>query len=124
MPMVLAVPVAVLAVLLTLVTLPVSLPLIALSIRLEERRRRAVACVMRCARCDGVLGPASLDAGDAAWGAELADMRCQFPHGFRRVVRRVFAVCPSCKAEYGWDGRVLVLLPEDEALGGPLSGRG
>lgn len=112
MPTWLAVPLAVGAVLLVLLTFPVSLPLMALLHALDARRLRAAVLRTRCIRCGAVLGQASLDAADAAWAAELADMHRRFPGArLRRVVRHCHALCTACGTEYGWDERDRTLRP-------------
>lgn len=119
----LAVPLAVLAVLLVLLTFPVSLPLIALLHALDRRRLRAAASRTRCVRCSQILGQASLDAADAAWAVEMADMHRRFPGTRMRVVRHCHALCAACGMEYGWNeqNRTLQpLAPRERACGACL----
>lgn len=118
MPAWLAVPLAVGAVLLVLLTFPVSLPLIGLLHAMDRRRLGAVAGRTRCLRCGEVLGQASLDAADAAWAAEMADMHRRFPGTRLRVVRHCHALCAACGMEYGWNERdrtLQSLKPQDPA---------
>ncbi|RYF01446.1 MAG: hypothetical protein EOO78_10655 [Oxalobacteraceae bacterium] len=112
-----AVPLAIGAVLLILLTCPVSLSLIALAHALDNRRLRAVASRTRCVRCGEALGYASLDAADAAWATEMAEVQRRRSPGVRmRVVRHCRALCATCGMKYGWNDRdrtLQPLLPED-----------
>ena len=120
-PVWLAVPLAVGAVLLVLLTFPVSMPLIGLLHALEVRRLRAAAASMRCVRCGQVLGRASLDAADAAWAAEMAELQRRFPGTRFRTVRRCHALCAACGTGYGWndrDRRLHPLVDDDPGRGG------
>ena len=119
MPALFAVPLAVLAVLLVLLTFPVSVPLIALANARDERRLRDAAGRTRCVRCGAALGPDALDAAEAAFRDRKAEMHRRFPHGIVNVFRSTHARCTVCGTEYGWDGRrrALHLLPDAPEAG-------
>lgn len=76
----LAGPLAVLALVLLLLTLPVTAPLSAIFIWWGSRRLRAAADGTCCVRCGHVLGQAALNAADAHRAA-LGKLQCQHPNG-------------------------------------------
>lgn len=100
---------------LLLVTLPVTLPLAAWSIRRDERRRRAAARISGCACCGTVLGAAALARADAAWAAHFAALGRDHPGTRFRLVRNLHAICGTCGARHLWDetGRGFVLVREE-----------
>lgn len=101
------------AMVLVLITLPVTLPIAALLQKRDLARLRIAACGMRCVRCDHVLGLAALDAADAADMERMAALHRQYPFDKLRVVRRSHARCVICGTDYLWDAqrRVLRLVP-------------
>ena len=113
-PDLLAVPAAIGAMLLMLVTLPVSLPISLLLGWNGRRRVRAVARVTRCVRCGFLLGPDAPEVSDAAHMTALADAQRRYPGSRVHVARRAEARCPACGADYAWDGthRALHVLAE------------
>ena len=115
LPAAVAIPLAVGSVLLVLLTLPVSMPLIALFGAIDARRLRAAACRTPCGGCGQVLGTAALSAADAAWTVELAERHRRLPGLRLRVVRRCHALCTVCGARYGWTDRRLQRLPDKGA---------
>ena len=112
-PDLLAVPAAVGAMLLMLVTLPVSLPIALLLGANDGRRLRAAAVVTRCVRCGALLGQDAPAVSDAAHMAALAAMQRRHPNHLVHLARRSQARCRTCGADYVWDGkrRALHLLP-------------
>lgn len=115
MPALFAVPLAAVLVLLVVVTFPVSVPFIMVARVLDDRRLRRAANRTRCIRCGALLGQEALDAADAAFQADQADLRWDPSHGIVDVFRRSHGTCTACGAESAWDGgrRGLRLLPED-----------
>ncbi len=104
-------PLVILAMLVLLLALPILLPLAIFQEKRDRRRLHAAAEATPCGRCGHPLGLAALEAADAAWGAALGGMMEQ---GLRpRVIRQLFARCPSCGAGHDWDEdrHVLQLLP-------------
>lgn len=99
--------------------LPVIAPLIVLSERLHQRRKRAVASRTACVRCGRILGPAAVDRGDEVWTAE---MRARFDAhpGLRlvraRIVRTLYAVCLACGARYSYDEKTRMFHPAPDTL--------
>ena len=103
MPVLLAVPLVILAVLLVLVTLPVSFPLMAALQARDGRRLRAAAEQTRCSRCGHRLGGEAVDEADIAWAETMADTRLRHPHVLLRIVRHLYARCTVCGADYDWE---------------------
>ena len=123
-PDLLAVPAAVGAMVLMLVTLPVSLPITLLLGRNDRRRLGAVAMVTPCSRCGTLLGPDAPAASDAAHMAALVEAQRRYPHHRVHVARRAQARCPGCGADYVWNGkcRTLHLLADPAtAQGGQIA---
>lgn len=120
MPALLAGPLAILALVLILLTLPVTLPLALAWGGWERRRQRIVADRTCCIRCGHVLGQAALHAADTDHIAALGAMQRQFPDGHVNLLRRADARCPTCGHTYAWDGRRQLLRPlEDTTSPGP-----
>ncbi len=100
-------PVVILAVLLLLLALPVLLPLVGFQAKRDRRRLCAAAEVTPCGHCGRPLGLAAVEAADAAWTTFLDGMTKQ---GLRpRVIRWLFARCPSCGAGHSWDAYLYIL---------------
>ncbi len=79
-PDLLALPAVIGAMVLMLVTLPVSLPIALLLGRNDRRRLGAVAMVTPCSRCGTLLGPDAAAASDAAHMTALAEAQRRYPH--------------------------------------------
>ncbi len=94
--------------------LPVILPLLALTQAIDERRKRMAASGQDCVICGARLGTAAITLGDAAWRAQMAAEPYQ--GGYRRIVRRLHALCPGCGAHYEWqpDRRCFTITPVGE----------
>ena len=108
-------PLVILAMLALLITLPVTLPIASMVDWLHDRRLRACACGMQCARCGDVLGAGSLPASDASHRSALVEMGRQYPGRLVHVVRRARAQCTRCGAAYRWDQRRRTLTRIDDA---------
>ena len=100
-----ALPAVVGAMILMLVTLPVTLPIASLLGRNDRRRLEAVASVTPCSRCGTLLGPDSPAASYAVHMAVLAEVQRRKPTHRVHVARRTQARCPGCGADYVWDGK-------------------
>ncbi|MGI4943514.1 MAG: hypothetical protein ACRYHQ_23595 [Janthinobacterium lividum] len=93
------------AMILMLVTLPVTLPIALLLGRNDQRWLEAVARVTPCSRCGVLLGPDAPATSDVAHIAALAEMQQRYPNHLVHVGRRTQARCPACGADYVWDGK-------------------
>jgi hypothetical protein len=100
---------------LILVTLPVTLPIAAAADALSRRRLLADAGGASCVVCGAALGKPALERADEVWAAQMRTMRHGRPSGFLRIARRVYAVCPRCETQYGYDetARAFHLLVDD-----------
>jgi len=120
MPALLAGPLAILALVLMLLTLPVTLPLALAWGGWKRRRQRSIIDRTCCIRCGHILGQAALQAADADHVAELGAMQQRFPNGLVNLLRRADARCTACGATYAWDRRRHRLRPlEDATSPGP-----
>jgi len=123
-PDLVAAPAAIGAMLLMLVTLPVSLPIALLLGRNDRGRLEAVATVTPCSRCGTLLGPDAPAASDTAHMAALADLQRRRPTHRVHLARRGQARCPTCSTDHAWDGkrRTLHLLDDPAtAQGGQVA---
>ena len=84
-------------------TLPVLIPVAVWQYARDQRRKRKAAETTRCGQCGEPLGTASLRCADLAWAHHVAAMRLAYPHSFLRLVRRIWAKCTVCGAEYDFD---------------------
>ena len=103
MPVLLAVPLAILAVLLVLVTLPASFSLMATLQARDGRRLRAAAEQTRCSRCGHRLGGEAVDEAEVAWAATTVEARLRNPHIFLWIVPYLHTRCTCCGVGYDWD---------------------
>lgn len=78
-------------------------------------RMRAAAARTACSGCGNTLGRAALDLAQTVWAAELPPWHIR--NGTRRMVRRLWAVCPTCGVRYDYDEarHVFTLLPTEPA---------
>ena len=98
-----------------MISLPVTLPLVAVLHAREMRRRRLAVENFACAVCGNVLGEPALARADTVWAGYIERL-CREKPGYRfRLVRRVHAVCTRCGAGYEYDDsqRVFRPLPAD-----------
>lgn len=119
-PTVVAAPALIGAMLLMLVTLPVSLPVATLLNWNERRRLRTVAAATRCGCCGTLLGPGAPEVSDAAHIAALAKVQRRYPTHRVHVARRTQARCAACGADYVWDRVRRALSPLDDPAPSPV----
>lgn len=95
------------------------LPLVLLAQYLRHRRTCAAAARSACVACGTVLGRAALRAADAEWDGFVQEWRRRHPHAKPRLVRRVHAVCPHCRAKYRYAaaGRSFEAVPAETEPG-------
>jgi hypothetical protein len=82
---------------------PVLIPIAAVLHARERRHMRAVVRETRCEGCGAILGDASLHRADAVWGEYVATLHRDQPGILFRLLRRLWAVCTVCGAEYDFD---------------------
>ncbi len=88
------------------VSLPVTLPLVALSHARDLRRLRALADFLPCVQCSEILGKAALERADTIWAAHIEQLHREHP-GYRfRLVRDVHAICTHCGQRYRFDDKL------------------
>jgi len=104
------------AVLLFVLTLPVTGPLLAWSEWRADKRKRAAVVDWPCGRCGEVLGLAALTRADAVFGAHVRTAFAGKGMLRLRVVRDLDACCLACDAGHRWDraASAFVLLSVDE----------
>lgn len=98
-----------------LLSLPVTLPFIALHHTRLQRKKRASAAAFSCVRCGLPLGQAALDLSDRRWAEYMEAYRLQYPNTRLRIVRKTDAICIYCGQQYGFNeraGTFLHLSPE------------
>ena len=107
--------------LIIVIAFPVAIP-IAIVLHMRDRRRmRAVAERTRCECCGAPLGVASLRRADTEWAKRAAALQHARSIMRLRLIRRVWAICTACGAEYDYDARAHTFLrvvrsgvPDDE----------
>ena len=107
--------------LVVVIVFPVAIP-IAIVLHMRDRRRmRAAAETTRCACCGAPLAMASLRRADTEWAKRAAALQQAGSMMRLRLIRRVWAICAACGAEYDYDVRTHTLLrvvrsgvPDDE----------
>lgn len=82
---------------------PVLIPVAMVLHTRDQRRMEAAAGKARCKHCGTILGIPSLHRADAAWAAYVAKLHRDRPGIRFRLVRRLWAICVTCDAEYGYD---------------------
>jgi hypothetical protein len=107
--------------LIIVVVFPVAIP-IAIVLHVRERlRMRATAERTRCECCGAPLAVASLRRADTEWAKRTAALQHARSIMRLRLIRRVWAICAACGAEYDYDARADTFLsavrggvPDDE----------
>jgi hypothetical protein len=92
-----------LLVLIILLASPVAIPIAIVSWIRDHRRMRAVAEQTHCEHCGATLGAASLQRADAEWSKRAAARLHAWPDIRMRMVRKLWAICAACGAEYDYD---------------------
>jgi hypothetical protein len=82
---------------------PVLIPIAAMLRNRDLRRMRAAADETRCEHCGAILGTESLRRADMDWVAHVAALQRARPTIRFRLVRRLWAKCVTCDAEYNFD---------------------
>lgn len=86
-----------------LLAAPVAFPFAMVSWIRDHRRMRAVAEQTPCQNCGATLGAASLQRADAKWSKLVAAKLKARPDIRLRMVRKLWAICAACGAEYDYD---------------------
>lgn len=90
--------------LILIVSMPLWLPLVALSHWLDQRRLHAAAERSACVACNQILGRKAVKLADQYWEKHMAELlkgtdgSVRFRR--RRIVRKLHAVCSNCGAKY------------------------
>jgi hypothetical protein len=89
----------------SVVCLPIILPVVAVLQILHYRRMRAAARKFACLSCGSYLGSEAIRLADEAWQRYFSDKRAHNPDvrfrtGIPRIVRQFRAICPHCGARY------------------------
>ena len=91
--------------LLVVIAFPVAVPIaLVLHIR-DQRRMQSVAKMTRCECCGATLGVASLGRADTEWAKRAAALQREGQIMRLRLIRRLWAICAACGAEYDYDFR-------------------
>jgi hypothetical protein len=111
--------------LIIVIVFPVAIP-IAIVLHMRDRlRMRAAAERTRCECCGAPLAIASLRRANTEWAKRAAALQHAWSIMRLRLIRRVWAICPACGAEYDYDTRADTFLrvvrsgvPDDEGKAG------
>jgi hypothetical protein len=96
-----------------LLTLPVTVPIAIMLLKIEDRHRRKDAQHLACVRCGSILGTPALALADAHWEMYV---RSQQPDQddivrWRLRPRTLFAICPQCQAAYNYQPNMRAFIP-------------
>jgi hypothetical protein len=86
------------------IALPVAVPIAIVLYMWDRRRMQVVAERTGCECCGAPLAVASLRRADTEWAKHTTALRYARVM-MRRMIRRVWAKCATCGAEYGYDTR-------------------
>lgn len=78
----------------------VVLPLVAIQLKLEQRKLRLLAERFVCVRCGGTIGGEAIQLADERWEEMSEERRRLYPKIKFRLVRNLQALCPHCSCEY------------------------
>jgi hypothetical protein len=97
-----------------LIACPVLIPIAFVLHARDQRRMRAAADRARCGRCGAILGAASMHRANTVWAERVAALYRDRPGIRLRLVRRLWALCAACGAEYDFDAtlRIFSRLPD------------
>ncbi len=87
------------------IAFPVAVPIAIVLHMWDRHRMQVVAERSRCECCGATLGVASLRRADTEWAKQAAALRHERLMMRLRLIRRVWATCAACGAEYGYDAR-------------------
>jgi hypothetical protein len=96
--------------LIIVIAFPVAIPIAIVLHMRDLRRMRAVAERTRCECCGAPLGVASLRRAETEWAKRAAALQHAGPIMRLRLIRRVWAICAACGAEYDYDARARTFL--------------
>ena len=82
---------------------PVAIPIAVVLYMRDRRRMQVVAERTRCECCGATLGVASLRRADTEWAKQAAALRRARLMMRLRLIRRLWAKCTACSAEYDYD---------------------
>lgn len=98
------------------VSLPVTLPYVAVPRWRDRRRLRRAARNFRCPACDAPIGDAAIQLAEQHWTAELDEYRKQHP-GLKFHFHRPYdAVCPRCDARFAFRPQTRSFRPVSASL--------
>jgi hypothetical protein len=116
-----------LLVLIIVIAFPVAVPIAIVLYMWDRRRMRVVAARTSCECCGAPLGVASLRRADTEWARHAAALQHAQVMMRLRLIRRVWAICTACGAEYDYDARThtfhRIVLPDDQGKVSPLQER-
>jgi hypothetical protein len=82
---------------------PVLIPIALILHARDQRRMQTAAATASCEHCGATLGTESLRRADAAWATHVSALQQARPTIRFRLVRRLWATCATCDAEYDFD---------------------
>jgi hypothetical protein len=91
--------------LLIVIAFPVAVPISLVLYMWDRRRMQVEAERTRCECCGATLGVASLHRADTEWAKRAAALQGARSIMRLRLVRRIWAICIACDAEYDYDPR-------------------
>ena len=94
-----------LLVLIIVITFPVAVPIAIVLSMWDQRRMQVVAERTSCECCGAPLGIASLRRADTQWAKRAAALQHVRAMMRLRLIRRVWAICAACGADYDYDTR-------------------
>lgn len=102
-----------------IVTLPVTLPYLAITQARRDSRLRKCALKTECEECGNLLGEESLRLSSKVWEQYVRDFRDKHPGVRFRIVRPHDSICPNCNAQYRYDDNncVLIRIAAEELVG-------
>lgn len=86
----------------SLVFLPVIIPVVALLDLAYRNRLKTAACACACLSCGRILALESTRLADAAWEKRIRELLEKSPGIRFRLVRHLQAICPTCGACYAF----------------------
>jgi hypothetical protein len=108
------------------IAFPVAVPIALVLHMRDQRRMQSVAGRTPCERCGATLGVASLRGADAEWKRRATALQHARLMMRLRLIRRVWAICAACGAEYDYDARTQTFhrASDVQPPGSPMGSKG
>ena len=98
-------------VIILIILLPIIIPIVAISERIDYRRKKRIADDTACVECGNILGEAAILESNRVVDKEFQEFRIKYPGIKRRTIRGHHAICTVCGQKYFYSDRERAFQP-------------